>query len=453
MLYSRLVGLLWISHQLVMGMDGECGVFTDLGLQHSLIGTSLNVQLLLYTRANSTCGRILKHEDPFSQPQLRPKRPTTFIIHGYRPTGSPPGWIDEFVELLLDRADLNVIVVDWNRGATSINYLTPVANTPKVARNVTDFIKKMQDHEASLSSIHLIGISLGAHISGFIGAAFEGRVGRITALDPAGPQFTDTSTDKRLDPSDAQFVDVVHTDMDALGFRKPLGHIDYYANGGSDQPGCPKTIAGGSGYFKCDHQRSVYLFLDSIKNTTCNMTSYPCRSYQDFLDAKCLDCDQFKDGGCPVFGYDVLHWKERLLQLNQTSVYFTTNSLHPFCKTLYKVEIVTWNQETKKAYITLKLYGKEQETEATIDHTASEFQQYTKTTLLAQFDQGLQKVEKVLLRFRTGNLLCPRYKLRLLRIQLTPIQSNLRPMCRYDLLLEHNKDVFFRPIPCRVFSF
>ncbi|KAJ8375693.1 hypothetical protein SKAU_G00062730 [Synaphobranchus kaupii] len=28
----------------------------------------------------------------------------------------------------------------------------------------------------------------------------------------------------------------------ALGYRGPLGHIDFYANGGADQPGCPKTI-------------------------------------------------------------------------------------------------------------------------------------------------------------------------------------------------------------------
>lgn len=31
----------------------------------------------------------------------------------------------------------------------------------------------------------------------------------------------------------------------ALGFREPLGHIDFYANGGTDQPGCPKTIFSG----------------------------------------------------------------------------------------------------------------------------------------------------------------------------------------------------------------
>lgn len=36
----------------------------------------------------------------------------------------------------------------------------------------------------------------------------------FAALDPAGPQFTGTSKEDRLDPTNAQFVDVLHTDMD-----------------------------------------------------------------------------------------------------------------------------------------------------------------------------------------------------------------------------------------------
>ena len=64
----------------------------------------------------------------------------------------------------------------------------------------------------------------------------------LSGLDPAGPYFSDVKEDVRLDPRDARYVDVIHTDAGVFGTSRKLGHIDFYPNGGSQQPGCVVNI-------------------------------------------------------------------------------------------------------------------------------------------------------------------------------------------------------------------
>jgi hypothetical protein len=50
-----------------------------------------------------------------------------------------------------------------------------------------DFLK-FQANGGSLDNIYMIGVSLGAHISGFVGEMYDGQLGRITGKTPVNQQ-------------------------------------------------------------------------------------------------------------------------------------------------------------------------------------------------------------------------------------------------------------------------
>jgi hypothetical protein len=81
-----------------------------------------------------------------------------------------------------------------------------------------------------VESIHVIGHSLGAHISGFTGKYFTTltgkKLGRITGLDPAGPCFAQLGPNFKLKATDAQFVDVIHTNGGVAGLKEPVGKLE-----------------------------------------------------------------------------------------------------------------------------------------------------------------------------------------------------------------------------------
>lgn len=68
-------------------------------------------------------------------------------------------------------------------------------------------------------------------------------------LDPAGPLFESQDPRARLDATDANFVDVIHSNgeqliLGGLGSWQPMGDVDYYPNGGKMQSGCSNIFLG-----------------------------------------------------------------------------------------------------------------------------------------------------------------------------------------------------------------
>lgn len=135
----------------------------------------------------------------------------------------------------------NVIVVDWSP-LSRVIYVEARVHNAIVAKQLTNLLLFLK---IPLWSVHVIGHSMGAHVAAMCGNLAKLRagekLGRITGLDPAAPLFEYPhmeSLDDVLDPTDADFVDVIHTNAKHLGVVLPAGHVDFYPDGGERQRGC-----------------------------------------------------------------------------------------------------------------------------------------------------------------------------------------------------------------------
>ncbi|XP_015669880.1 phospholipase A1 member A [Protobothrops mucrosquamatus] len=152
----------------------------------------------------------------------------------------------------------------------------------------------------------------------------------VSALDPAGPKYTRASPEERLDPGDALFVEAIHTDSDNFGIRIPVGHIDYYLNGGKDQPGCSRLILYGYQYLICDHMRAVHFYISVLKDS-CPMMAFPCSSYKNFLGGHCLDCFDPFLLSCPTLGLLDNGGLNMKTLPREVKVYLATAASAPYC--------------------------------------------------------------------------------------------------------------------------
>lgn len=298
----------------------------------------VNVQYLLLTRKNMDCPQAFNETSlTMENSHFNPSRPTKVIIHGYRALGSKPSWVKRLGLALLRSQDVNVVVVDWVCSA-SFAYNLVVEIYREVAIQISVLINQLQNQGCTLESFHFIGVSLGAHVAGFVGTLFEGKIGRITGLDPAGPMFKGADTYSRLDPSDAQFVDAIHTDSDYFGISIPVGHVDFFLNGGKDQIGCARSrFESMYSYVICDHMRALDVYISAL-NGLCPLMGIPCSNYEDFLKGRCMDCDIFR-GKCPVIGLSENSGISISPIPKEQKLFLLTTSSQPYCAHHILVEL------------------------------------------------------------------------------------------------------------------
>ncbi|XP_068220718.1 uncharacterized protein [Palaemon carinicauda] len=303
----------------------------------------INTRFLLFTRERRDREKVIKSQNisTILDSHFNTSRPTKMLIHGFG-SSCYSVWISEMKEIILNLMDVNIICVNWQKGAEVPNYVRAASNTRLVGRQVAVLIQQINDLlNTTLDDFHLIGFSLGAHVSGHAGARLK-NLSRISGLDPAGPLFESYSPSVRLDETDAKFVDVIHTNADSLlmgglGAFEPMGHVDFYPNGGKMQTGCTNLFLGGvsdilwpteeGGRYLCNHRRGYKYYMHSMV-PQCKFPAFVCRDYETFLKGNCFPCKS-----CGSMGYFASDAEGR------GQLYLVTRDTEPFCANQYKVSV------------------------------------------------------------------------------------------------------------------
>ncbi|OQR67498.1 lipase member H-A-like [Tropilaelaps mercedesae] len=152
------------------------------------------------------------------------------------------------------------------------------------------------------------------------------KIGRVTALDTAAPLFQDDGIYPHK--GDADWVEGVHTSAGSnivkgqVGVGVPYGDVDFYPNGGQEQPGCSLTEVA------CNHQRAYGYYVSALQHPECKMTAGPICSNVE--KANKGECDQQSESKTPFLG-DLSRPPRSNSQTNSTIVYFKTSEEEPFC--------------------------------------------------------------------------------------------------------------------------
>ncbi|XP_071118677.1 pancreatic triacylglycerol lipase-like [Haliotis cracherodii] len=315
----------------------------------------------LYTRASSGNGdhdnlNFTDHNS-ITGSKFEHTKLTKIIIHGYK-RGGNSSWVQNCKDAFLRQGDINVIIVDWRRGAVAGDYNQAVANTRLVGIQLRFIVDMLIEAGLKTKDVHLIGHNLGAHIAGYTGWLMRGNIARISGLDPAGPNYDHATHVLKLDKTDAMFVDVSHTNDGFLGQELASGDVDFYVNGGKAQPGCPTTAPAalgplltdkdGNNTLGCSSGRATDYYIESI-HTSCPFTAYPCTDYSSFKNGHCLTCGS---RGCTQYGYYADQFSGR------GSMFLDTGGTCPFCGFHYGVELTAADDVTEtQGQLMLNLFG------------------------------------------------------------------------------------------------
>lgn len=156
--------------------------------------------------------------------------------------------------------------------------------------------------------------------------------------------------------------------LKGFGLSEPVGHLDFYPNGGEVQPGCepyPANFVASisalaaanttlTDIVACDHMRVIYLYSDSfLSRNNCQTVAYECSDYDSFNKVTplliqhmlvllifihifvsknkgaCISCGS-DNTKCVPFGLQASSYPSR--SRRNVKLFFNTGSNVPYCR-------------------------------------------------------------------------------------------------------------------------
>ncbi|XKL67584.1 hypothetical protein PGB90_003075 [Kerria lacca] len=180
-------------------------------------------------------GDLNEQDFPVSPVVFNSSYDTKIFIHDWLQEDEPL-WAEKTAfNYAIKGNKVNFMFVDWSN-YTHIPYSILIqSKIQKVAEYVNQMIHRLILKGANPKTIHIIGLGTGAHIGGLAAKNLSPKIGRITGLSPFGPTWNEKPETERLSKGDADFVDIIHTNMGLFGFSKTMGDVDFLPNGGNMQ--------------------------------------------------------------------------------------------------------------------------------------------------------------------------------------------------------------------------
>ncbi|XP_053985503.1 lipase member H-like [Hylaeus volcanicus] len=188
----------------------------------------------------------------------------------------------------LKHGDYNVILVDWSYISMK-PYAWSRSRVPMVSKYISSMIDFLEEHGMDVSDLTVAGHSLGGQIAG-LASHYAKHKAKLVINDLRVAErkfflqvwiqpfrFSRKADRERGFPAGTQnSVMVIHTAVGLYGYDVPLGDIDFYPNGGTDQLGCTAATLGA-----CSHYRAPHYFAESI-NSERGFWGVKCDNYEDY---------------------------------------------------------------------------------------------------------------------------------------------------------------------------